>query len=86
MPYVFVSFACFHTGKNLGCCIVRVNNVEQANAECLELDLMPQQCNLARGYEMDEDGFRQQGMELNRFYSNKEMKAMGFEKDRRASP
>jgi len=81
MPYVFMSFACFHTGKNLGCCIVRVNNGEQANAECLELNLMPQQCNRAKGFVLEDESFPEQGMELNCFYSRAEMLEMGFEKD-----
>ena len=36
--------------------------------------------NEARGYALSEDEFREQGMELNRFYSRQQMLEMGFEK------
>lgn len=40
---------------------------------------MSSRCNQARGYELDEQFFVEQGMELNSFYSRKEMKTMGFQ-------
>lgn len=82
MVYVFMSFASPHTGKNIGCCIVQVDDPEQANARCIELGLMPQECNHARGYSLDEEGFKEQGMELNKFYTAAEMRAMQFESER----
>ena len=78
--YVFMSFANIHTGKNIGCCVVKVNDPSEANDECKRLNLMPNVCNDARGYAMDEKGFLKQGMELNKFYSREEMQSMGFEK------
>lgn len=81
MPYVFISFGSAHTGKNIGCCIVKVDDPEQANEECRRLGLMPNECNQARGYVLDtEKEFKEQGMELNRFYTAAEMAKMGFEK------
>lgn len=80
MNYVFMSFASPHTGKNLGCCIVQVKDVHTANNRTKELGLMPKECNHAKGYLLDEDGFKEQGMELDKFYSVKEMDQMGFEK------
>jgi hypothetical protein len=82
MKYVFVSFADAHTKKNIGCCIVQVENLKEANEKCKELGLMPGTNNFARGYELeDEEAFKAQEMELNRFYSKAEMEAKGFEKD-----
>ncbi len=81
MVYVFMSFASAHTGKNIGCCIVRVKKAEDANAKCKELGLMPKECNNARGSVLDDEDFPKQGMELDRFYSRQEMIDMGFEKD-----
>lgn len=80
MPYVFMSFGSVHTGKNIGCCIVKVDDPDQANAECKQLGLMPTECNQARGYVLDtEEAFNEQGMELNRFYTKQQMQEMGFE-------
>lgn len=73
-----MSFASAHTGNNIGCCVVRVKDPQQANEECRRLGLMPQQCNHARGYLLRDEDFPQQGMELNRFYPTAEMKAKGF--------
>ncbi len=80
MIYVFVSFANIHTGKNIGCCIVRVKDPKDANAECQRLNLMPTVCNQARGYVLTDEDFPKQEMELNRFYPREEMDKMGFEK------
>ncbi len=80
MTYVFMSFGSAHTRRNLGCCIVRVQHVEDANEECKRLGLMPQECNQARGYPLSDEDFPNQGMELNKFYTADEMRAMGFEK------
>lgn len=78
--YVFMSFGSVHTGKNLGCCIVEVNNPNDANARCFELGLVPNECNQARSYPLDQDDFEKQGMELNKLYTPTELEAMGFEK------
>lgn len=80
MNYVFMSFASAHTGKNIGCCVVQTDDPNNANEKCKELDLMPEECNHARGYPMDKETFQKQGMELNRFYSPQEMIEMGFQK------
>lgn len=77
--YVFMSFGSIHTRKNLGCCIVKVKKPENANDECKRLGLMPNECNEGRGYVMDETGFKEQGMELNKFYTRNEMIGMGFQ-------
>lgn len=79
MSYVFMSFASSHTGKNIGCCIIQVKDLRTANARTKELGLMPKECNHAKGYVLDENGFKEQGMELDKFYSVKEMKQMGFD-------
>lgn len=81
MTYVFMSFASAHSGKNIGCCIVQVENPEDANEECKRLGIMPKACNQARGYVLeDEKTFQEQGMELNRLYTPEEMLNMGFAK------
>jgi len=80
MNYVFMSFASPHSGKNIGCCILQIEDPNSANDKAKELGLMPEECNHARGYALDEKGFKEQGMELNKFYSPKEMEKMGFEK------
>jgi len=82
MIYVFMSFGSLHTGKNLGCCIVRVQRPEDANEECKRLGLMPNECNAGRGYVMSDEDFPQQGMELNKFYTSAQMKEMGFQLDK----
>ena len=79
MKYVFVSFANTHTGKNIGCCIVQAEDPNDANVKCAELGLMPEVCNQARVYVLTDEGFEEEPMELNRFYSSNEMKAMGYE-------
>lgn len=81
MPYVFMSFGSHVTGLGIGCCIVEVDDEQQANDECIRLDLMPNQSNQAKGWLLDDESFPEQGMDLNRFYSSAEMDAMGFEKD-----
>jgi hypothetical protein len=78
--YVFMSFGNVHTGKNIGCCIVQVDDPDHANDKCAELGLMPTVCNEGRGYVLTEESFNEQGMELNKFYSATEMEAMGFSK------
>lgn len=78
--YVFMSFASPHTGKNLGCCIVQVDDPNNANDKCKELGLMPMECNHARGYVLDDDTWQEEDMELNRFYTPEEMLASGHEK------
>ena len=81
MPYIFISFANAHTGKNIGCCIVQSDNPQDANQKCKDLDLMPHICNEAKGYVLaDEAEFKHQGMTLDRFYTSDEMMNMGFEK------
>lgn len=82
MIYVFMSFADTHTRQNIGCCIVQVDHLKDANEKCKQLGLMPQICNEARGFPLNEQEFQQQGMELNRLYSRHEMEQMGFEKAR----
>lgn len=76
--YVFMSFGSVHTGKNLGCCIIRCADPENANELCALMGLMPAECNQARGYVLSDEDFFAQGMELERFYTTDEMKAMGF--------
>lgn len=82
MVYVFMSFGSIHTKHNIGCCIVQVERPETANEECKKLGLMPNKCNQARGYVLDEQCFKEQGMKLNKFYTAAEMKQMGFEIDK----
>ena len=77
--YVFVSFGSLHSGKNIGCCVIQCDDPEQANIKCKELGLMPEECNGARGYALTENEFKDQGMELNKLYTPKEMESMGFE-------
>ncbi len=79
MKYVFMSFASHHTGKNIGCCVIQVDNLNNANEKCKELGLMPNECNNARGYVLNEQQFNQQGMELNKFYTRQQMSDMGFQ-------
>ena len=76
--YVFMSFGSPHTGKNLGACIVEVDDPNQANEKCKELGLMPDECNQARGYPLD--SIEDESMELNRFYTPTELEAMGYQK------
>ena len=78
MSYVFMSFASFHTGKNLGCCVVEVDDPNDANQKCKDSRLMPEECNHARGYTLEE---MEPGMELNKFYTRQQMIEMGYERD-----
>ena len=80
MAYIFMSFGSHHTAKNIGCCIVKTEGTEDANEKCKRLGLMPNECNQARGYELTEESFVEQDMELNKFYTVNEMEKMGFEK------
>ncbi len=41
---------------------------------------MPQICNQARGYILEDEDFTKQGMELNKFYSRYEIMSMGFQR------
>jgi len=75
-----MSFGSMHTRKNIGCCIIRVKNPEDANEECKRLNLMPTECNQTRGFLLSDEDFPQQGMELNKFYTKEEMEKMGFER------
>jgi hypothetical protein len=81
MKYVFMSFASPHTGKNLGCCIIQVENPEDANEKSKELGLMPKEDNHAQGYVLNEDTWQEEGMDLNRFYSREEMTELGHKKE-----
>ena len=79
MAYVFMSFASPHTGKNLGCCIVEVDNPNDANQRSKDLGLMPEECNLAKGWTIENlDG---EDMELDTFYTRQQMDDMGYERD-----
>jgi hypothetical protein len=78
--YFFISFGSLHTKKNIGCCIVRAEDIDAANEKCKELGLMPNECNEARAYPLDEGALKEQGMELNKFYSKAQMEEMGFQK------
>jgi N-acetylglutamate synthase-like GNAT family acetyltransferase len=83
MAYVFMSFASLHTGKNIGCCIVKVDDPDDANERCRELGLMPDTCNQGRGYLLpDEAAVAAQGMEVERFYTDDEMLGLGFTKSK----
>jgi hypothetical protein len=75
-----MSFASLHTRKNIGCCIIKIDNPEKANDEAKKLNLMPEECNQALAYLLTEEQFKEQGMELNKFYTKAEMEKMGFEK------
>lgn len=77
--YTFISYASIITGKNIGCCVIKCVAAE-AQAKAIELDLEPHQPIHAQGAEMDEKAFKEQGMELNRFYTNEEMCKTNFEK------
>jgi len=79
--YVFISFGSLHTGKNIGCCIVEVEALDDAAAKCDELKLTPEVCSQGRASVLpDEETFQEQGMDLNRFYTADEMIQMGFTK------
>ena len=80
MPYYFMSYGSLHSGKNIGCCIIEVEESEDPNEKSKILGLMPNECNQAIAYLLDEQGFKEQGMELNRFYSREEMLSAGFQK------
>lgn len=79
MPYVFVSFGSAHTRKPLGGCVVEVDNSIDANKKCMELGLMPDECNKAFGYPLDtNDPVAEIGLEPNRFYSADELEKTGM--------
>jgi hypothetical protein len=78
--YIFMSFSSMHSKKNIGCCIIQCEDPTKANELTMELGLMPHECNNARGYVLNEEQFKEQGMELNKFYSSQEMSEMGFKK------
>ena len=79
MSYVFMSFASSHTGKNLGCCIVEVDNPNDANQRSKDLGLMPGECNQAKGWTIENrDG---EDMEIDTFYTRQQMIEMGYERD-----
>ncbi len=82
MVYMFMSFASIHTGKNIGCCIVQVEDPKQANDKCHDLGLMPTECNHVQGFLLPEEDLEAQGMELNKFYAKQEMDAMQFASER----
>lgn len=77
MKYVFLSFASLRSGKNLGCCIIQVENPEDANVRAKAIGLMPKEDNHAQGYVLREDAWQEEGMELNRFYTREEMIELG---------
>ena len=77
MSYVFMSFASAHTGKNIGCCIVEVDDPNNANQHCSDVGLMPEECNQARGFVLED--IEGEDMELNKFYTRQEMVDMGYE-------
>lgn len=72
---VFMSFIGIHSKKLLGACVVEVSDPEEANEECKKLGLMPEECNQAKGYVLKEP---EENMEIGRFYSAEEMKAIGY--------
>ena len=78
MPYVFMSFASAHAGKNIGCCIIESEDPNDANQKAKDLGLMPEECNHAKGYVLED--IEDEDMELNKFYTNQQMAEMGYEK------
>lgn len=74
-----MSFADLRTGSNVGCCIIECSLAEAPDM-VRELKLEPKIPVNIRGYELDEDGFQEQGLELNKLYSREEMISAGFER------
>ena len=71
--YMFFSFADAHSGDNLGCCIIKSSDPDEAKEVCDNLGLTPNGCLDIRAYPLTEIEFLQQDMELNRLYSRDEM-------------
>lgn len=76
MRCVFMSFASAHTGKNIGCCIIEVDDPNDANQKCKDLGLMPKECNHARGHMLN--SIDDEDMELNTFYTREQMDQLGY--------
>ena len=83
--YFFLSFASLHTKKNIGCCVIELETAGQdvmtmVNAKCQVLGILPKECHSIRCFPLTDEGFTEQGMELNRVYSAAEIDRMGFGK------
>ncbi len=74
-----MSFGSLHTGKNIGCCLVEVEGLEDPNEKCARLGLMPHECNQARAYLLAAEDIAAQGIVIGRFYSSEEMERKGFQ-------
>ena len=79
MTYTFISFGSPITGKNLGVCVIQCEP-EEAPEKARELGLEPKEPVEVQAYKLNEEEFKDQGLELDRLYSRKEMIAMEFEK------
>lgn len=78
--YTFISFGSTVTGKNLGCCIIECSGDEAAQ-KARDLGLEPNEPIHAQAFELNEEQFKEEGMELNKLYSREEMLQRGNEKD-----
>lgn len=74
--YVFMSFASALTGTNIGCCIVEVDDPDEANQKCKDLGLMPNEPNYAKGYPMGD--VNSEDMEVGKFYTREQMVEMHY--------
>ena len=80
MQYHFCSFKSLHNGKLLGACIVKPDLPGEAGlkVELMTRNLEPNECHEMQSYFMDKQEAQEQGMQLNRFYTAREMKELGF--------
>ena len=75
--YYFLSFRNPDVPLNLGACIVQSTSVKDAIMLAHLLRINPG--GDVHVYEMSEEGFKEQHMELNRLYSREEMLKMNFQ-------
>lgn len=76
MKYFFMSFRDVDENKNLGVCIVQEEDSEKAVQKATELGINPGGEVLL--FELDDEEFRNQGLNLNTLYSRSQMRDLGF--------
>lgn len=77
MSYWFLSFRDDTKNKNLGVCVIEAESREMAWGQSCLKKLNPGGEVLFT--EMNEEEFKEEGLELNRLYSSEEMKRLGYE-------
>ena len=81
--YYFFSLSSKTTRKNIGICIVQAPNQQEARSKIDQLKLRPNAADDIECFELNEEQFKLQEIELNQFYSKEQAQNREFQRYQR---